>query len=359
MKKNLFLFIVVPAFITGCSGNKPLKQETVSADSTNWQTEAVEQAEVHNIIKLPAQLAAFEEVSIFPKVNGYVKSVQVDVGSKVTKGQWLMELEAPELEQATLEAKEKYARAKADYLIDKEKYNRLKEASATEGAISPLDLSTVRAKMEADSALGNAEKNNWEMKQTIQQYLHVTAPFSGIITERNVHPGALVSAESKDNRPMLELKQVDHLRLQVDVPEAVSGGLKLNDTLGFFTSAFPGREIKGTIARKSMNINPQFRSERIEIDVYNKSGDLAPGMYADVLIQSHGNVHGFAVPGSCIVTSTERKYVIVIRNGKTEKVDVTTGNVGTKKTEVFGKLKAGEMVLTNADDGIKEGISIR
>ena len=102
-----------------------------------------------------------------------------------------MTLEAPELEQSTMQAKEKYARTKADLSIDREHYNRLLEASQTPGAISPLDLSFVRSKVESDSALSNAAKSNWEMQKTMESYLIVTAPFNGVITERNVHPGAL------------------------------------------------------------------------------------------------------------------------------------------------------------------------
>ena len=135
------------------------------------------------MIKLPGQLAAYQEVSIFPKVNGYVKDVKVDIGSHVKKGQLLMTLEAPELEQSTMQAKEKYARTKADLSIDREHYNRLLEASQTPGAISPLDLSFVKSKMESDSAVSNAAKSNWQMQQTMEAYLVVTAPFNGVITD--------------------------------------------------------------------------------------------------------------------------------------------------------------------------------
>ena len=305
------------------------------------------------IIKLPAQLAAYEEVSIFPKVNGYVKTVLVDIGSKVSQGSLLMVLEAPELEQASSQAKEKYARSKADFSIDKEHYQRLLEASATAGAISPLDLSTVKAKMDADSSLSNAEKSNWQMQQTMLGYLKVTAPFTGVITERNVNPGALVSAAEKD-KPMLELKQVTHLRLQVDIPEDITASLKGKDTVSFYTSAFPGKKMIGYISRRSDNVNAQYRSERMEIDVQNEDGSLAPGMYADVVLSSKGNANALSVPKSAVVTSTERKYVLVVKDGKTTKVDVSTGNASIDKIEVYGALQAGDKVIVNASDEIKE-----
>ncbi|HVS96028.1 MAG TPA: efflux RND transporter periplasmic adaptor subunit, partial [Puia sp.] len=290
--------------------------------------------------------------------NGYVKTVLVDIGSHVREGQLLMTLEAPELEQAAAQAKERYARALSDYAIGKDNYERMLEASRTPGAISPMDLATDRAKRDADSALSNAEKANWLQQETMIGYLKVTAPFTGVITQRNVHPGALVSAESKD-KPMLELKEVDHLRLQVDIPESIAGSLNTKDSASFYLSAYPGKRFTGRISRVSMNIDQQMRSERVELDVYNKNEALTPGMYADVVFDSKGNPNALAVPKSAVVTSTERKYVIVVRDGKAVRVDVATGNENSDKVEIVGDIAPGEEVIANANDEIKEGASIK
>jgi membrane fusion protein, multidrug efflux system len=309
-------------------------------------------------VKLPGQLASFEEVSIFPKVNGYVKDVWVDIGSHVKKGQLLMELEAPELQQATTQAKERYARAKLDYTISEENYERMKQAALTPGAVSPMNLASLKAKADADSTLCNAEKANWQMQEAMQGYLKVAAPFDGVISERNVHPGALVSAESKD-KPMLDLRQVDHLRLQVDIPEGIAAGLQDKDTITFYLSAYPGKKMTGHISRKSDLVNSQYRAERMELDVYNRDGRLAPGMYADVLFYSQGNPEAFSVPRSAVVTSTERKYVIAVRDGKTVKIDVATGNETADKIEVTGDLRVGGEVIAHANDEMPEGLAVK
>jgi membrane fusion protein (multidrug efflux system) len=357
---------ILPAFFalvifSSCTDNKTASAEAgTQGAAPSYVLARVADGEVREQLKLPAQLAAFQEVSIFPKVNGYVKTVLVDIGSPVKKGQTLMTLEAPELVQAVVQAKEKYARAKSDYTIDRENYERLKEASETPGAISPLDLATAKAKADADSSLSNAEKANWQMQQTMMDYLIVTAPFKGVITQRNVHPGALVSAEAKDAKPMLELKQVDHLRLEVDIPESAIGGLKSkDDSVSFTLAAFPGIVRKGRVSRTSMNISTQYRSERIELDVYNPDGTLAPGMYAEVLFDSKGNPDALSVPQSALVISTQRKYVIAVRNGKAVKVDVITGNAGNGNIQVTGSLHAGDEVIVNANDEIKEGAVIQ
>jgi len=358
---NIQHFIFSGAFFvllfSSCHSAKSEKSKDSESDrKPHYVLSVVQTTGPSSMIKLPGQLAAYEEVSIFPKVNGYVKNVHVDIGSKVQQGQLLMTLEAPELAQSTMQAKEKYARTKADLSIDREHYNRLLEASQTPGAVSPLDLSFVKSKLESDSAVSNAAKSNWQMQETMQAYLVVTAPFSGVITERNVHPGALVSAESKDSKPMLELKEISRLRLQVDISENLSGSLKVHDTISFYTSALPGKRIIARISRESMNVNAQFRSERVEADVLNPDELLSPGMYADVIIYSKGNVSGFRVPKSAIVTSTEKKYVLLVKAGRIGKVDVTSGYESGTSMEVFGNLAKGDSVISDANEEIREGV---
>jgi RND family efflux transporter MFP subunit len=360
MTKNIFLFFIPASlFIYGCSDDKAAGKKATPAAEPHYALATAEQRAVEQVYKLPAQLAAYQEVSIFPKVNGYVKNVLVDIGSHVGAGQLLMVLEDPELEQAAAQAREKYYQTVSSYSISRENYERLKQAAKTPGAISPMDLATARSKTEADSALCNAEKAAWQQQQVMLDYLRVTAPFKGVITQRNVHPGALVSAAAKDSKPMLELKEVDHLRLQVSIPESMAGTLRGNDTISFYLSSFPGKRFTGHIARKAMNINQQYRSEPVELDVFNPDEKLSPGMYADVLFDSKGNPNALAVPKTAVVTSTERKYVIVIREGKTVKVDVSTGNEGSSRIEVLGDLKPGDQVVANANDEIKEGITLK
>jgi membrane fusion protein, multidrug efflux system len=360
MKKQMVILLVAAAILVyGCSDNKAAEKKPVAPAGPHYTLATATTQPVEQVYKLPAQLAAYQEVSIFPKVNGYVSSVLVDEGSHVREGALLMVLEAPEIQEAVAQAREKYAQAMSDYTISRENYERLKVAAQTPGAISPMDLSTARSKTQADSARSNAEKAAWQQQQVMMGYLRVMAPFKGVITQRNVHPGALVSAEAKDTKPMLELKEIDHLRLQVSIPESMAGTLRNNDSLTFYLSAYPGKPFKGRIARKSMNINLQYRSEPVELDVYNPDETLSPGMYADVLFDSRGNPHALSVPRTAVVTSTERKYVIAIREGKTRRVDVQTGNESSDRVEVLGALQPGDQVIANADDEIKEGITIK
>ncbi|XZF15070.1 efflux RND transporter periplasmic adaptor subunit [Chitinophagaceae bacterium MMS25-I14] len=353
MKKSIIIIAAV-AFAS-CSAEK--KKEQPKGQAAHYTLATVAKGGVPVNVRLPAQLAAYEEVSIFPKVNGYVKEVPVDIGSHVTKGQLLMVLDAPELTQEVMEQKEKYTKAQSDYIIAKENYERLVEASRTQGAVSPMDLSSAKAHVASVQALSNAAKANLDMQQTQLAYLRITAPFAGIITERNVHPGALVSATVKD-KPMLELKQMQHLRLQVDVPESISAGLKEKDSLSFVVNGQNSKKMTAFISRRSGNISAQYRSERMEADVPN-DGTLSAGMYADVLFHSAGDATAFHVPKSAVVVSTQGKYVLAVRNGKAVKLSVSTGNESPEQEEITGDLHEGDQVISNANEEIKEGTAVK
>lgn len=353
MKTYSIMALAIFALASCSTGHTEEKHIPRAPKAPEYPLVTVAEGGITTELKLPAQLAAYQEVSIFPKVNGYVKTVQVDLGSNVARGALLMTLDAPELEENMTQARERYAHAQAEAALDKEHYERLLEASQTPGAVSVYDLSAVKSKMEAANALCNAEKANWQMQQTMRGYLQVAAPFAGIITVRNVHPGALVSNSAKDI-PMLELKETDRLRLQVDVPEAGAGALSGKDSLTFYLSAFPGKRFSAPICRKSSNVNPQFRSERIEADIDNKDGMLSPGMYADVLLESHGDAHAFYVPRTAVVTSTEQQYVLKCHGSAITKVAVSTGAETADKVQVYGALTTGDQVIAKANDEIAE-----
>lgn len=347
-----FVVILMAISLVACSSGSavPRKEEKKKIHAIA----RVEQGGLRSQVEIPAQLAAYEEVSIFPKVNAYVKTVKVDIGSKVSAGTVLMELEAPELEQAVAQAREKYARSKAEYAIDREHYLRLLEASATAGAVSALDLSTIKTKMEADSLVSNAEKANWQMQEVLKGYLLVKAPFAGVITERNVHPGALVSATDK-TKPLLELKRINLLRLQCDIAEDLASNLHQGDTASFYLPAFPGKKFVGTISRRAQNINPGFRTERIEMDIDNPQQLLSPGMFATVRLFPHAAAESLYVPATAVVTSTEKKYLVTVHNNYLRQVDVITGAGSNGKLQVWGSIQAGDSILAAPDDEIREG----
>jgi membrane fusion protein (multidrug efflux system) len=367
--KNLFMknivkisttFILFSLIFTSCSRKESDAAEKKPA-AVKYPLCAVKMQALPTTLRLPAQLNPFYEVSIYPRVTGYIKDLPVDIGSIVKQGQLLMEIEAPDVEQNSLSAQERYIKVQATYRASKDNYYRLVNAAKTAGAVSPNDLQLAQSQMQSDSALCNSEKANWMAMESMKDYLTVKAPFDGTITQRNVHPGALVTAGSGNKEgmtPLLELQQISKLRLQVKVPETFATQLEDSQNVSFVVDALPGRTFTGTISRQANSLDDKYRSEAFEIDVINSNNLLMPGMYAEVLLPLKGHPNACIVPQSAVVISTERKYVIKIQNNKAVLVDITTGNEANGMIEIFGDVQAGDSVMEKANDEIKQDQTI-
>ncbi len=309
---------------------------------------------------LPAVLKPFEMVDIYPKVNGFIREIPVDRGSEVRKGQLLVRLEAPEIEQQYYSARAKYLQVYALYLASKDDDDRLQVANRMPGTVSAHDLELARAKMMADSASAQGEIANYKALEATRDYLNVRAPFDGVITERNVHPGALVGpAQKEEDKPMLVLEQQNKLRLVIDVPEVYSNQLSGRSIVRFRVSTLPGRNFEGAISRSAGSLSTKYRSEAIEVDVNNTDRLLKPGMYAEVELPVSRSTNSLIVPGSAIVTSQEKRYVIRANNSVAHWVDVTEGNSRNDSTEVFGDLRPRDRIVVNATDEIKDGANLQ
>ncbi|QHS58689.1 efflux RND transporter periplasmic adaptor subunit [Chitinophaga agri] len=360
MYKYLIIITLSGLMFTACREAAPKKKTAVKdGKGRKYELVAVVNQPLSSSIQLPAVLEAYQKVSIYPRVNGFVKKVAVDRGSAVRKGQVLITLEAPEIIEQYFAAQSKYLQAKAVFAASKDNFQRTLAVSETPGTISAHDVEVANARMEADSAIMNAELANFRALEATRSYLTVTAPFDGVITERNIHPGALVGPVTKlEGGPMLMLEQEDRLRLVVQVPEVYSAQLSDSRQVSFHVNALPGRNFTGNISRQAGSLSDRYRSEAVEVDVVNSQHLLKPGMYAEMSIPVTGSVQAMVVPASAIVTSTEKKYVVAVREGKTRWIDVQEGNHHSDSSEVFGNLKPGEKVILNANDEIKEGISI-
>ncbi|WP_428657720.1 efflux RND transporter periplasmic adaptor subunit [Runella sp.] len=314
---------------------------------------------VGQVVRLPGEFKAFQEVYIYPKADGFVEQVLVDRGSFVRKGQVVMILDSPESEERLAAARSNTLKANAMLTASKEHYRRLKASNKVPGSVSALDLETANARMMADSASMLGEEANFRALTKIKSYLTVRAPFDGVITERNVHPGALVGSGAKMERPMMVLQQQNRLRLVLDIPETYSMSLNQGNAVAFTVGAMPGQLFQGKISRRSGNMNEQFRSETVEIDVQNVSGKFKPGMFAEIILDAKGTPGALAVPVSSVVASTERQYVIRVQDGRAQYVDVRRGQQSGEMTEVFGNLKANDQIVINAREDLKEGMKIQ
>jgi RND family efflux transporter MFP subunit len=225
--------------------------------------------------------------------------------------------------------------------------------------VSANELEQAEAKMQTDSSEVSSAKAAFQAISDLKNYLVVRAPFNGIISERNIHPGAFVGGSGKNDLPMLQLKEEGKLRLVVAVPEIYVGGLSEGQLVHFQVKAFPSDTFTGKIQRISGNLDLKTRSEAIEVDVENKDHRLLPGMYAEVEMNVGRKQEAFVVPVSSVFTNTEGVFVIRARQGVAEWVSVKKGNRQQELQEIFGNLKDGDEIIAKASDQIRNGQKIQ
>lgn len=295
-------------------------------------------------MKLSGELVARRDVALYARVQGFVERIEVDRGSAVKQGQILVQLVAPELEAQRHEAEAKLA-------SDLATYKRLKEASATPGVVSGNEVDVSEKVVEADRARVEWWKQN-------ESYLKITSPFDGVITERNVHEGSLVSPSGAGSAAMLRVQEVATLRLVVPVPEIAAGSVTDGDVVKFTVPAFPGVAFSGTVARTSRALDLKTRSLPVELDVDNRDGRLAPGMFPEVQWQMKRAEPTLFVPPTSIVVTTERTFVVRVKGGSVEWVDVKLGISTGPLQEVFGNLSAGDPVALRGTDELRPGTPV-
>jgi RND family efflux transporter MFP subunit len=191
----------------------------------------------------------------------------------------------------------------------------------------------------------------------LQSYLNISAPFAGVVTERMVHPGALVGPGN--DSPLLVVQQVSRLRLVVPVPEEDVAGIVNGASVPFQVPATAERTYSGKIARISHTLDAKTRTMAVELDVMNPDGALAPGMYASVKWPVRRSRPALFVPKTSVVTTTERTFLVRDRGGKAEWVDVKKGVSDGDLVEVIGNLKAGDKVVRRATDEMRDGTPLQ
>jgi membrane fusion protein (multidrug efflux system) len=338
-------------------------------------TSRVMSKKLQTTVTLPAQLTPYEQVDIYPKVTGFVQTVTVDRGSRVRRGQLLVRLTAPEIvsqrsqaEAAVRAAQSQLATAQARLTSDNGTYLHMVAASKTPGVLAENDVVVAGQVVSADKGLVDAAEQNiaaardalHSVTQT-ESYLTITAPFEGVVTTRNLHPGALIGPASGagGTEPILQIVDETRLRLVVPIPEAQLGEMKIGQLVSFTVPVYPGQSFRAPIRRTSGQVDEKSRTMPVELDVENRDSRLSPGSFTTVswpLERSHPTLF---VPASAVTSDQQHTFVIRVRDGKAEWVTVQTGQTVNGEIEVFGELAADDQVVKTASDAIHSGDTVR
>lgn len=342
------------------STNVKDQEKKIQTSSAPAESFLLERGKLITSLELPGELIAYQQVDIYAKTNSFVKKVLVDVGAQVQTGQLLVTLEAPEISSQLQGANSRLSVQEAIFRASNSSFHRLLETSRTPGTISKNDLEQALARKSADSAQLMASRSAYKEVKDQLSYLSIHAPFSGVISSRNINPGAFVGPGGKSSElPLFSLEQQNKLRLVISIPEQYTGQLSPKGDISFTIKALPGKKFHASIVRLAGSLDKKLRAERIEMDVYNQNKVLLPGMYADVIIPVSNAIPAFIVPASALFSSTEGNYVILIKDHKIHKEAINRGNENAGFTEVYGKLTERDTLVLHATDEMHEGTVVQ
>jgi RND family efflux transporter MFP subunit len=298
-------------------------------------------------ITLPGEIHGFYETPIYAKISGYVKHMFVDKGSYVKAGQLVATIESPETDQEVRNYKSTYDLAKIT--------DARNQVLVSQAVIPQQTADESHLTMLADLA-------SWKQLVATQQYERVYAPFDGMITVRNLYPGALVatpSAANTSNPSIYQIATLKPLRVYVYLPQTYTPFVRDGDESIVTVSEYPSRDYKGSITRHPSALDQDTRTMLIEVDLPNEDLTLYPGMYANVAITIKGSNGAPRVPDEALIFNGERVYVPIVRDRKIHLVDVKLGLDDGIHCQVTRGLKGDETVALGLGQAVTEGELIR
>jgi len=297
-------------------------------------------------LTLPGTFQAFNQTTIFPRSNGYVKSWKVDIGDNVQAGQLLAEISTPEVDQqlAQARAQEEIAKVTADRWRD-------------------LLAKKVVSKQEydQDEKAYEAAKANLQQLEKIQGFQQILAPFAGKIAARNIDVGTLVTAGTGNSgTPLFSLVQSDVLRVYVFAPQENAPSIHEGLAAKIVLQEYPGQEFDGKITRTAGALDPQSRTLQVEVQVPNQEGKLYAGMYGQVKFLLPDDNAPIVVPADAFVFRAQGPQVVTVTNdNRIHWQKISVGRDFGTQLEVLNGLKENAEVVMNPTDDLLEGIEVQ
>jgi len=305
---------------------------------------------------LPAQLQAYVESAIYARTNGYLLRWNKDIGSHVSKGELLAEIDAPEIDQELSQAKATRQQTEAQMQLAKSTAERWTNLRKTDSVSQQEADQQVSAYAQAQANFAAADANVRRLQQ-LESFKHVYSPISGVITRRNTDVGALITAGSTTgSRELFDVAQVDPLRVFVSVPQMNAPSIRAGLPALIELREYPGQKFSGKVVRTADAIDPATRTLLTEIDVPNPNGRLLPGSYAEVSFAVPIQITRISIPVNAILFRPEGPRVAVVGGDhKVHLKPITIGRDFGTKVEILGGLDANDQIVLNPADSLQDG----
>jgi membrane fusion protein, multidrug efflux system len=346
----------VITFLSRKSETDALAKET---DSIAVPTVAVvhPQSEAANDeLILPGNLQAFEESPIFARTNGYLLRWYKDIGSKVQKGELLAAIDTPEVDQELSQAKAAREQVKSALGLAKISADRWANLRKSDSVSQQEADQQASGYQQALANLQAADANVRRLEE-LESFKRVYAPFSGVLTRRNVDPGVLInSGAGLTGKELFDIARVDPLRVYVSVPQAYAPAMKVGVKAHVTLQEFPGQKFIGTVVRTADAIDPATRTLNTEVDVPNKESKLLPGSFGQVHFATGTSVPRITIPVNAMLFRAEGPQVAVVDKESTIQLrPITIGRDFGATLEILGGLDVNDQVIINPSDSLETG----
>ena len=303
---------------------------------------------------LPGSLLAFKESPIYARTNGYLVRWYKDIGSRVKKGELLAHIDTPEVDQELNQVRAARQQILAQMELAKISSERWENLRKTDSVSAQEADQQTSGYQQAKANLVAADANVRRLEQ-LESFKDVYAPFTGVLTRRNVDPGALINAGAA-GKELFDMAQVDTLRVYASVPQAYAPYIKAGGKATITLQELPGEKFVGTIARTAEAIDPATRTLLTEVDVANKDGHLLPGSFGQVHFAVGSNVQKLTVPVNAMLFRAEGAQAAVV--GADHKVQLRPLNIGKDygaSLEILGGLDVNDQIVINPPDSLEQG----
>lgn len=381
---GIFTIIVLGASLFASIGVSDTRGQPATSESDGPGKTVVEQLLSVAVIQpvrrvltrkltIPATLRADERADLYAKTSGYITMINVDIGSRVRKGDVLLNIDVPEMAdelrqcEAVLEAR----RAKVHALAAANKLQELttkrKRELAQKKAIPQQELDETLSHLaiaKANVKVAESEvavaKADVARLTTLLKYTTITAPFDGVIATRNFDPGSFVrSATGGKTLPLFRLARTDRIRLVMEIPEPDAQFVHIGTEVEIHVRAGESETIRATITRTAVVLNSQTRTMRAEVDIDNNGGQLVPGMYVQAIIKLETTKNALMIPSKSIRVRGQDIAVLVVRNGIARSVAVKIGYDDGIWVEIVSGLEGNEQIIVLASSAVAPGTPVK
>jgi multidrug efflux system membrane fusion protein len=305
---------------------------------------------------LPGSLLAYEDSPIYARTNGYLVKWYKDIGSRVTKGELLAKIDTPEVDQELNQARAARQQIVAQMEIAKITADRWENLRKTD-SVSAQEADQYSSSYKQSQANLSAADANVRRLEQLEGFKDVYAPFTGVLTKRNVDPGALINAGAQAaGRELFDLARVDPLRVYTSVPQAYAPYIKVGAKTFVTLQEFPGQKFVAIVERTAEAIDTNTRTLLTEVDVPNKEGRLLPGSFGEVHFAVGSNVNKVTVPVNTMLFRAQGAQVAVI--GSDNKVELRPINIGRDygtTLEILGGVSPADRIVVNPPDSLEQG----